>query len=440
MGFGHTIEAPARWASARAVPATPRLSRRAGLWAVAFAFLAVAAFSTAPSPLYGLFAHRDHLSSLTVTFAYAVYAVGVVVSLVLAGHVSDWYGRRAVLLPAIAVAVGAAVLFLLWRSLAGLLAARVLTGVALGAAVATATAYIADLDAGPGGAATRRAGIVATVANIGGLACGPLIAGLLARDQAHGLTLPFQVFLAALVLAGLAVLLAPEGHPALHPRPRYRPQRLSVPPQARRQFTAAAAGVGLCFAVLGLFAGLAGMFLAGPLHHPSPALAGLTIFLSFGAGAVAQTTTTQWAPQRLIAAGIAAALIGLGVLVASAWTSPPSLALFEIAGIVAGAGSGAIFRGSLTTVILTSGPDDRAGVLATFFTAGYAGLSVPVIGVGLLLQHLSTRVTLLIFALVVGLGILAAAPILVRQHDSGDPRRPSDKRRPGRPVLQPTQT
>jgi len=176
------------------------------------------------------------------------------------------------------------------------------------------------------------------------------------------------------------------------------------------------------------------MFLAGPLHHPGPALVGVTIFLSFGAGAVAQTTTTGWAPQRLIAGGIAAALIGLAVLVASAWTSPPSLALFEIAGIVAGAGSGAIFRGSLSTVILTSGPDDRAGVLATFFTAGYAGLSVPVIGLGLLLQHLSPRVTLLIFALVVGLGILAAAPILVRQHDSGDPCPPPDARRPGRPL------
>jgi hypothetical protein len=107
--------------------------------------------------------------------------------------------------------------------------------------------------------------------------------------------------------------------------------------------------------MLRLYAGLAGMFLAGPLHPPGTALAGLTIFLSFGAGAVAQTTT-GWPPQRLIAAGIAAALIGLGVLVASAWTWPQSLALFEIAGIVAGAGSGAIFRGSLTTVILTSGP------------------------------------------------------------------------------------
>jgi hypothetical protein len=59
-----------------------------------------------------------------------------------------------------------------------------------------------------------------------------------------------------------------------------------------------------------------------------------------------------------------------------------------------------------------------AGVLATFFTAGYAGLSVPVVGLGLLLQRLSPRVTLLIFALVVGLGILSAAPVLVRPADA----------------------
>lgn len=85
-------------------------------------------------------------------------------------------------------------------------------------------------------------------------------------------------------------------------------------------------------------------------------------------------------------------IVGLGVLVVSAWTSPPSLALFLIGGIVAGAGGGAIFRGSLTLVISASRPDDRAGALATFFTAGYAGISVPVLG----------------------LGILAAAPLLVR--------------------------
>ena len=150
------------------------------------------------------------------------------------------------------------------------------------------------------------------------------------------------------------------------------------------------------------------------LHHSSPALSGLTIFLTFGIGVVVQTATISWPAQRLLAAGIAPVIVGLCVLVASAWTSPPSLALFLIGGIVAGAGGGAIFRGSLTVVISTSGPDDRAGALATFFTAGYAGVSLPVVGVGLVLQHVSFRVTLLIFALAVGVGILAAARILVR--------------------------
>ena len=61
----------------------------------------------------------------------------------LAGHVSDWYGRRAVLIPGLVLGAVAALLFIVWHSLAGLLLARVLTGVALGASVATATAYIA---------------------------------------------------------------------------------------------------------------------------------------------------------------------------------------------------------------------------------------------------------------------------------------------------------
>ena len=415
MELSHTIERSPSRATRRSVR---RLSRRVGFWAVAFSFLVVAAFSTAPSSLYGLYEQREHLSSLTITFVYAVYAVGVVGSLLLAGHVSDWYGRRAVLLPAIAVAITAAVVFLLWRALPGLIVARVLTGVAVGAAVATATAFITDLDAGPAGLPTRRAGIVSTIANIGGLALGPLIAGVLARYEPHGLTLPFHVFVVALLLAGIAVALAPEGHPPVHPRPKYRPQHLSLPASERRRFTAAAAGAFLCFAVFGLFAGLAGAFLAGPLHHPSSALCGLTIFLSFGTGVLVQTTTTNWRAHRLIAAGIVPALIGLGLLVTSAWTSPPSLALFLIGGIVSGAGGGAIFRGSLTLVISTSEAGDRAGVLATFFIAGYAGLSVPVLGLGIALQQLSPRVTLLIFALIVGLGILAAAPVLVRAPDA----------------------
>ncbi len=273
---------------------------------------------------------------------------------------------------------------------------------------APSSLYLADLSGG----AARRATVAATVANIGGLATGPLIAGVLARSAPPELTLPFDVFVAALLVALLGVALAPEAHPGLRPRPRYRPQRLRVPPHTRAQFFAALVGTFLCFAVFGLFAGLAGRFLAGPLGHPSPALAGLAIFLTFAAGVTVQVATMSGAAGRLIGAGIPPTLIGLAILVASAWTSPPTLALFLLGGIVAGAGGGAIFRGSLTTAMSLSIPEERAGALATFFVAGYAGISVPVLGVGIALEHLSARVTLLGFGVAVGLGLLAAAPTL----------------------------
>ena len=84
-----------------------------GFWAVAFAFTALMAFTTVPTPLWSLFARRDGFSSLTITVAFAVYAVAVAISLVLAGHLSDVYGRRRLLAPAIALNVVAGVVFVL---------------------------------------------------------------------------------------------------------------------------------------------------------------------------------------------------------------------------------------------------------------------------------------------------------------------------------------
>ena len=69
-----------------------------GFWVVAATFLVVMGFSAVPTPLYAIYAQRDHFSTITVTVVFASYAIGVVGSLFLAGHVSDWVGRRRVLL------------------------------------------------------------------------------------------------------------------------------------------------------------------------------------------------------------------------------------------------------------------------------------------------------------------------------------------------------
>lgn len=81
-------------------------------WIVGAVFALNLGFSAVPTPLYVIYQSRDHFSTLMITVVYAIYAVGVVASLFLGGHVSDWVGRRRVLVPALAVNALSAVLFI----------------------------------------------------------------------------------------------------------------------------------------------------------------------------------------------------------------------------------------------------------------------------------------------------------------------------------------
>jgi MFS family permease len=386
-----------------------------GFWAVAFAFTALMAFTTAPTPLWSLFARRDGFSSLTITLVFAVYAVAVAVSLVLAGHLSDVYGRRRLLVPALTLNVVAALVFVTWPALPGLLVARILSGLGVGAATATATVWLAELDAGRRpDAPAHRAQIISTAANLGGLGLGALIAGVLAQWVGHALTVPFLTLASALVVGMLVVALAPETRVPPEPRPRYRPQRISVPPQSRGRFFAAATAVAITFAIFGLITSLAPSFLAGTLHQPSHALAGAVSFAMFAAAALTQTLTGPRTPHQLLAGAIPALLTGVALLTLAVWVPSPSFGIFLAGDLIAGAGAGLMFKGAIGTVTEISLPERRAEAVAGFFLAAYLGLAGPVIGLGALTQIASTRVSLLVFAGLLALGILAATPTLLR--------------------------
>ncbi len=385
-----------------------------GFCVVAFAFAAAMAFTTLPTPLWSLYAQRDHFSSFTITLVFAAYAVAVAVSLFLAGHLSDWYGRRRVVAPALALNVLAAIGFVAWPQLPGLLLARVLSGLGIGAVTATATAWLTDLDAAlRPEAGHRRAQIFATAANLGGLGLGGLLAGLLAQWAGDALTLPFLILAGVLLVALVGLAMAPETRSVPTPRPRYRPQRVSVPPRSRGRFFASAAGAAIAFSIFGLVTSLAPSFLAGTLHQPSHALAGAVSFAMFAAAALAQTLTGARPARQLLGAAIPSLLAGAGLLTLAVWLPAPSLAVFLAGDLVAGAGAGLMFKGAIATVSEISEPEHRAEALAGLFLAAYLGLAGPVIGLGALTQIASTRVSLLTFATLIALGILAAAPALL---------------------------
>jgi MFS family permease len=307
--------------SVNSLPAPAARDRRhgSGFWTVAYAYLIVMAFATLPSPLYGLYRTRDHLSAFMITVIYAIFATGTIASLLAVRVVAVRIGRRGVMLAAVATMMVGAGLLAAWKALPGLLVGRFTTGVSVGLAAGTAITYLIELRlrADPK-ASVVRAQTIGTSVTVGGLGIGALIGGLLAQWGKLQLTLPYLVFVAlgAAALAGLWFV--PEtGLPTPHPAARStaaRSARLPVP---------AAAGTLAAFAANGLFAGLAGLFLATTLHHPSHALSGAALFLVFSCGVLSQLMTAKLSASRVLALGTLSMLAGLVLLVVFRATLDP---------------------------------------------------------------------------------------------------------------------
>jgi hypothetical protein len=120
--------------------------------------------------------------------------------------------------------------------------------------------------------------------------------------------------------------------------------------------------------------------------------------------------TAGWPVTRELEAGMAAMVSGVGLAVLAVWLSPPSLGLFIAGGALIGAGSGAIFKGAVATVMSISAPERIAESLTGVFLAAYVGISLPVVGAGITLaRHVTPKVTILCFAIAVSAGIAASA-------------------------------
>ncbi len=213
---------------------------------------------------------------------------------------------------------------------------RVLSGFSAGLMTGTATAALTDM-LGP--AKPRRASIVSTVVNTGGLGLGPLLAGLFAQYLPRPTVLVFEVYLALLAAAALAVAWVPETVP--------QRQRLSIrfagfgfPPSGRDEFLAAGVAGFAAFSLLGIFSALAPTFLGGVLHQHSHAVAGAVVFMIFAISAATQVVAGHFDYRKVVSFGLALFLLVLALIVAG--LSQASLGLF-LAGTGVGGSRSAAF-------------------------------------------------------------------------------------------------
>ncbi|MBD3002906.1 MFS transporter [Streptomyces sp. 5-10] len=372
--------------------------------AAAYAFVVTMCGTTLPTPLYSLYQREFGFSSFMVTVIFAVYAAGVIVALLLLGSVSDFIGRRPVMLAALVLSGLSAVCFLLAQGLPELFAGRTLSGLSAGLATGTATVTVIELAPER---LRRGVTLLATGANLGGLGLGPLLAGVLAQYAPAPLKLVFVVDL-VLVAVGAAVVLALPETVRKRSRPPLRPQRLRVPKEMRSTFAAAAMAGFAGFATLGLFTSVSPTFLSEVEGESNLAVAGAVAFSVFAASIAGQALGRRLGPGRSLPGGCAVLVAGMAAIAAS--LASASLALLVLGAVVAGTGQGLSFHAAVRVVTERSPADHRAEVTSALFVLMYLAISIPVIGVGALTVAVGLRSAGLIFTGCVAL--LAVATLL----------------------------
>jgi MFS family permease len=387
-------------------PTTPSLRYPFAL--LTYTLAAVMVGATLPTPMYELYGRQMQFSVLTTTIIFATYAGAVLAALLLFGRWSDVIGRKPVLLAGALLAISSSAVFLVADSVPLLLLGRVLSGLSVGIVTGTATAAIME-SAPPQW--RNRAAAVATVANLGALGLGPVLAGVLIQYAPAPLHTSFIVHVALVGLAVIAVVTTPE---TTARQGKLGIQRLSVPPQTRTVFAVAATAAFAAFAVNAMFASVAPTFVSTLMGVHNHAVAGAVAGLMVLTAAAVQPVAVRVAPSRAIAVGSAVLVVAMVMLVAALVFS--SLWGLVVAAVVAGTGQGLSFGRGLAAVSERTPADRRAEVSSTYFLVAYIALSLPVIGMGAAAQHWGLQTAGEVFAIIVGiLALVCFIAILVQE-------------------------
>ncbi|MEV8512296.1 MFS transporter [Dactylosporangium sp. NPDC051484] len=373
--------------------------------ALAFASLYLAA--GAPTSLLVLFEHQWGFAPWVLTVAFAAYAFGLLASLLVVGSLSDHVGRRPVLIGALVVELAAMLMFVFAPGIGWVIAARIVQGVATGAATSAFTAALVEL-APPGH--KRLGGILGAVAPAGGLGLGALLTGA-AVQFTHEANL--IVFTSLAVIMALGTVTAALSAETVSRRPgavaALRPQ-VSVPRPARPDFLAAAPAHLASWMLAGLFMGLSPSILRDVFHHDSGLLNGVTAFLPPAAAASAAYLLSRYPARTVVRFGTVAVLAGAAIVLAGIGTV--TLPLLWVGGLVGGAGFGSTLSGALRTVGPLAEAHQRAGLFAAVFLVAYLSFGVPTMLAGQLVAPLGLLNTVLWYG---GAIIVAALVALAAQ-------------------------
>jgi len=386
----------------------------AGMVVYGVTLLVLVASGSAPSPLYPQYEAEWGIAPLFLTIIFASYVVGLLVSLLTAGALSDFVGRKPVILSGLTVSLISMVLFALAASGTELLVARVVQGFAIGLTMGALGAGMIDHQPSRRPIATLLNGITPPF----GLTLGALGSGLLVQYAVAPHLLVYIVLAAAIVACAVAVAIVPESVTRRAGALASLRPSMAIPRQSRAVFAGVVGCMLASWAIMGLYLSLGGALLESGFGIVSPVATGGIIAALTLSGGLTGIAINRLDARKSMITGAFALILGPVGTVAGLWSH--SLPLFIASSVVAGIGFGAGFQGGLRLVLTTAPPAERAGLLSSVYLVSYLAFGLPSVAAGALVTVVGVPVVAAYYAAFVAVCAIIA---LVLQRVMGRSRR-----------------
>lgn len=334
----------------------------------------LSASSSAVTPLYRLYQQSMHLTPFWITVVFSIYVVSLLAALLTVGGLSDYVGRRPVMLASLLVNAAAMLIFAEATSLWDLVAARVVQGLSVGIGVTAFGAAILD-------ASRTRGPLLNSVTAFLGLMAGALGTAALVTFVSDPLHVVYFVLLGLTVLMiGLLRFMPESCTPKAGALASLRPH-VAVPPQSKAILNRLTPANIAAWALGGFYLSLMPTVVATAMNVASPWTGGIVVSALMLSGAVTVAAFRNWPSRRQILFGTS--LLPVGVAVSMAGIHAQQVATLLAGTAIAGAGFGATFAGTLRALLPTAHAHERAGLLSAYYVQSYLAFAVPAVAAGL---------------------------------------------------------
>lgn len=346
--------------------------------------------SAVPTPVYPLYQHLWQFPAVTTTLIFAVYALALLASLLVVGRLADYVGSRPVLLTAVAVEISSMVAFMVASDVPGLLIARILQGIATGAAMSAAGAALMALEN------PRRQGLASLINAIAapmGLALGAVGASLTVDLLPAPTQLCYVIVAAVVLFLGVLLAFAPGAETRRDGALRSLVPSIRIPASARGAMAVGMPVAGAIWALGGLYLSLGPALAKTVTGSGSPLYGGLALLCLYVPAAAAIVACRRLRNRTILFIGLGSLIVGVTAVVAGVILGSPSA--YFAGTVAAGVGFGSGYYAVLRAVLPLSASRERTGLLSTIYVICYLAFSLPTVAAGLVAGVVGLRLTTL---------------------------------------------